>query len=227
MLLFCCIFDNMIIVNKKLKQRAQVVEAYLNKLYPSPACELYFTNEFELLVAVILSAQCTDKRVNKITPSLFAKYPKPEDFAYMDQKKLEKLIFSCGFYSAKAKAIIEASRDIVEKFDSKVPQNREDLMTLRGVGRKTANVILSVAFGKPAIAVDTHVYRIAKRFGLSKGETVWQVEQDLMKLFEEKNWAKLHYQMVLFGRYNSPARGKSDWKEKFEEFEKEYFTKKG
>lgn len=212
-------------MNKKIKQRAKVVEAYLNSIYPSPACELYFTNEFELLVAVILSAQCTDKRVNKITPSLFKKYPNPQSFANLEQKELEKQIFSCGFYSAKAKSIIEASRDIIKNFGGKVPQTLEELTSLRGVGRKTANVILSVAFGKPAIAVDTHVFRMAKRFGLSSGKNVWQVEKDLMELFKEENWAKIHYQMVLFGRYNSPARGKSDWQEKFLQFEKDFLIK--
>lgn len=207
---------------KQRKIRALVVKAYLDKLFPSPVCELNFSNNFELLVAVILSAQCTDKRVNKITPNLFQKFSTPQDFAVMEQKELEKLIFSCGFYQNKAKSIISASKDIVAKFNGQVPNNYEELISLGGVGRKTANVILSVGFGFPAIAVDTHVFRVSKRLGLTSGKNVLTCENDLMDLFEKKDWAKLHYQMVLYGRYYCKARGNDDWKNDFLQFEKKY-----
>jgi len=207
---------------KQRKIRAVVVKAYLDKLFPFPVCELNFSNNFELLIAVILSAQCTDKRVNKITPVLFQKYSTPQAFAQMEQKELEKLIFSCGFYTNKAKSIISASKDIVNKFNGNVPSTFEELITLRGVGRKTANVILSVAFKVPAIAVDTHVFRVSKKLGLTEAENVLTCENDLMNLFEKKDWAKLHYQMVLYGRYHCKARGNDGWKTDFLQFESQF-----
>lgn len=204
------------------KQRAKVVKAYLDKLYPTAWCELDFTTTFELLVAVILSAQCTDKRVNKITKSLFEKYNTPQAFIEIKQEELEKLIFSCGFYAQKAKSIKEASKDIVGKFNGQVPSTMEELTSLRGVGRKTANVVLSVAFNQPAIAVDTHVFRVAKRLGLSSGKNVLQVEKDLMSLFDKNDWSRLHSQMVLYGRYNCKASDKEGWKKEFYDFEEKY-----
>lgn len=207
-------------INKK--QRAKVVKAYLDKLYPTAWCELDYTTNFELLVAVILSAQCTDKRVNQVTKELFKTHSTPQDFVEISQEELEKKVFSCGFYSQKSKSIKEASKDIIEKFGGQVPNTLKDLTSLRGVGRKTANVVLSVAFSKPAIAVDTHVFRVAKRLGLSEGKNVLQVEKDLMELFEEKDWSRLHSQMVLYGRYNSKATDKEGWKEDFYNFEKEF-----
>ena len=219
--LFCliCYYCAMKITKQK---KAEIVKAYLDTLYPDPKCELNFNSNFQLLVAVVLSAQCTDKRVNEVTPVLFEKYPNPRALANAKQEDVEKIIYSCGFYTQKAKSIIEASKDITTKFNGQVPDNLQDLTSLRGVGRKTANVVLSVAFKKPAIAVDTHVFRMAKRFGLSNGKTVWEVEKDLMKLFKQEDWAKLHYQLVLYGRYKSKARGKSDWEEEFLSFQKKY-----
>jgi endonuclease-3 len=190
-------------------------------LFPNPKCELDFSNNFELLVAVILSAQCTDKRVNKVTPQLFAKFPTPHDFAVAKQEDVEKMIYSCGFYAQKAKSIISASKDIIQKFDGQVPSTFEQLTSLRGVGRKTANVVLSVAFNQPAIAVDTHVFRVAHRLGLSNANTPLGVEKDLMKLFKPSSWSKIHYQMVLFGRYYCKARGSNEWQKDFLEFEKQ------
>lgn len=211
--------------NKK-KQRAEVVKAYLDKLYPQAWCELDYRTNFQLLVAVILSAQCTDKRVNLITEQLFKTHNTPQDFVKISQEELEKKIYSCGFYSQKSKSIKQASKDIIEKFGGQVPNTLQDLTSLRGVGRKTANVMLSVAFGVPAIAVDTHVFRVAKRLELSKGKNVNEVEQDLMALFDKKDWSRLHSQMVLYGRYNSKATDKEGWKQDFFDFEKEYLKNK-
>lgn len=207
---------------KQRNIRAKVVKAYLDKLFPYPVCELKFSNNFELLIAVILSAQCTDKRVNKITPILFKKYKTPNDFAVAEQKDIEKLIYSCGFYTVKSKAIISASNDIVNKFNGEVPNEFDKLTSLRGVGRKTANVVMSVAFSKPAIAVDTHVFRVSKRLELTNAKNVLECEKDLMELFDKKDWSKLHYQMVLYGRYYCKARGNDNWKKDFDDFEKKY-----
>lgn len=182
------------------------IKNYLNQLYPNPVCELNFGNDFELLVAVVLSAQCTDKRVNQVTEHLFEKYKKIEDFANADVLELEKDIYSCGFYKNKAKNIKLLSNQILTLFDGKVPNNFKDLTSLAGVGRKTANVVLSVAFNKNAIAVDTHVFRVSKRLGLSSEKTPEKTEQSLRKIFDEKDWSKLHYQMVLFGRYVCKAK---------------------
>lgn len=184
----------------KSKEEKIFILDELKKLYPNPNCELDFTTNFELLVAVILSAQCTDKRVNLVTPNLFARANTPEQMAEIPQKELEQIIYSCGFYAAKAANIIACSKKLVSDFGGEVPQTREELCTLAGVGRKTANVILSVAFDKPAIAVDTHVFRVANRLGVVQEKSPEATEFALMKEFEEKEWAKLHYRMVLFGR---------------------------
>ena len=173
---------------------------YLEELFPEPACELKFNSRFELLVSVILSAQCTDKRVNMVTKELFKKYNTPKDFANLKQEELEKEIKSCGFYHNKAKNIISCSKDILERFNGKVPGNIDDLMTLAGVGKKTANVVYSVGFGGDAIAVDTHVFRVSNRLGI-KSKNPLECEAKLQKLVPKQNWSKVHHQMVLFGRY--------------------------
>lgn len=178
----------------------KVVER-LVELYPNPVCELNFSTPFELLVAVILSAQCTDKRVNQITKTLFKEYNKPQDFAEMNQSLLESKIYSCGFYRNKAKNIISASKDIVEKHKGVLPSTYEKLIKLDGVGRKTASVILSVAFDIPAIAVDTHVFRLSKRLGLADEKTPDKTQDALEKVFPKKHWTKGHYALVLHGRY--------------------------
>lgn len=177
---------------------------YLNQLFPVAKCELKFNSTFELLIAVILSAQCTDKRVNLVTEKLFQEYNTPQDFANMSQKLLEKKIHSCGFYHNKAKNIISASKQIVEKFAGQVPSNYDDLLSLAGVGRKTANVVSSNAFGNNVIAVDTHVLRVSNRLGFTNSKNPNVCEKDLTKKFE-KDLDILHHKMVLFGRYYCKA----------------------
>ena len=177
---------------------------YLEELFPEPACELKFNSKFELLVSVILSAQCTDKRVNMVTSELFKKYNTPKDFAGLKQEELENMIKSCGFYHNKAKNIISCSKDILERFNGNVPNNVDDLMSLAGVGKKTANVVFSVGFGGDAIAVDTHVFRVSNRLGI-KSKNPLECEAKLQKLVPKQNWSKVHHQMVLFGRYNCKA----------------------
>lgn len=178
----------------------------LNKLFPDASCELEHKSNFELLVSVILSAQCTDKRVNDVTKKLFKVANTPEEFAKMPLEKLEKLIYSCGFYHNKAKNIIAASKDICEKFNGEVPQNYDDLVSLAGVGNKTANVMTSVAFGGDAFAVDTHVLRIANRLKLVDTNSPDKCMNELKTIFNQKDWSRLHYQMVLFGRYKCKSQ---------------------
>lgn len=187
-------------------RKNEEIKSYLKKLFPKAEIELEFNSDFELLVAVILSAQCTDKRVNIVTRKLFENYNKPVDLAKISQEKLEEIIKPCGFYHNKATAIIETSKDILKKYNGVVPLNREDLMTLKGVGRKTANVVLSTLINFPAIAVDTHVFRVSKRLGISNAKNVIDCEKDLMNFFDKNDWAKLHYLLVLFGRYYCKAK---------------------
>lgn len=173
----------------------------LKEKFPSPSCELKFKNNYELLISVILSAQCTDKRVNLVTPNLFKAYPTVFDMAKAKQKDLEEIIRPCGFFHNKAKNIIGACKDISEKFNGEIPNDYESLLSLSGVGRKTANVVLSVGFGKDAIAVDTHVYRVSKRLCLAKENTPEKVEKELQKVLPQNIWSEMHFLMVLFGRY--------------------------
>ncbi|WP_330375801.1 endonuclease III [Peptoclostridium acidaminophilum] len=174
--------------------------------YPDAKCELSHNTPFELLVATILSAQCTDVRVNIITSDLFKMYNKPDDFASMELEKLEELIRSCGFYKNKAKNIIGASQMIIESFAGNVPDRIEELLKLPGVGRKTANVVLSNAFSKPAIAVDTHVFRVSKRIGLASGNTPDEVERELMKAIPVSMWSLAHHLLIFHGRRRCAAR---------------------
>ena len=178
----------------------------LNAKFEAPECELNFNSTFELLVAVILSAQCTDKRVNLVTEKLFKLYNTPKDFAKLENSELEKLIYSCGFYKNKAKNIINMSKSLTQRFNGVVPNTLEELESLDGVGRKTANVVLSVAYNKNAIAVDTHVFRVSRRLNLSKSNNVLGVEKDLMKAFDENLWGRLHHMLVLFGRYTCKSQ---------------------
>ncbi len=172
----------------------------LERIYPDAKPALMFRSAYELLVAVILSAQCTDERVNKVTQKLFEKHNTPETMLQLSQEELEKYIFSCGFYRNKAAHILSASKDILEKFGGQVPDTLEDLQKLAGVGRKTANVVYSVAFGGAAIAVDTHVFRVANRTGLATGNTPEKVEEGLMKTIPKENWAKAHHWLIWHGR---------------------------
>ena len=177
----------------------------LEKTVGDAVCELNYSTDFELLVAVILSAQCTDKRVNLVTRELFKTHNKPQDFVEISQEELEEKIHSCGFYRNKAKSIKEASKAIVENYGGSVPSNFEELTTLAGVGRKTANVMISEAFKGDAFAVDTHVLRISNRLGLVKTDNPDKCEEKLKSVFPKELWSKLHYQMVLFGRYHCKA----------------------
>ena len=178
----------------------------LHNAYPEASCELEYGNEFELLVSVILSAQCTDKRVNIVTRELFKVADTPQAFCDMDVSRLEDMIKSCGLYKNKAANIKACCRQIVDKYGGRVPRTMDELLTLAGVGRKTANVMLSVAFGEPAIAVDTHVYRVAHRLGLSKGKTPDDVERDLCAAFDPKDYRDVHFLLIRHGRDCCHAR---------------------
>ena len=174
--------------------------AELERLYKGAKPALHYKSPYELLIAVILSAQCTDERVNKVTAVLFQKYSTPQEMLSLTQAELEKYIFSCGFYRMKAAHILSASRDILERFHGEVPRTVEELTTLAGVGKKTANVVYSVAFGGDAIAVDTHVFRVSNRLGLAKGNTPQKVEADLNKAIPKKDWSSAHHWLIWHGR---------------------------
>lgn len=178
------------------------VMAYFDQNFADAKCELRYSSPYQLLVAVILSAQCTDKRVNQVTKQLFKLAPTPEKMIKLGEHKLKQIIHSCGFYNNKSKAIISATTSILTKFNGQVPNNMNDLCSLEGVGRKTANVVLAEAFNKPSIAVDTHVHRISKRLGLTKTtSTPEQCEYDLLKIVPLSKQSKFHIQAVWFGRY--------------------------
>ena len=178
----------------------------LAKDFPSPKSELHFENAFQLLVAVILSAQCTDKRVNLITPALFACAPDAKSMAAMPVERLEQLIHSCGFYHSKARYLKEMSQDLLDRFGGQVPDSIEQLRTLAGVGRKTANVVYAVAFGGQAIAVDTHVYRVSNRLGIADAKNVLDTEKQLMQAIPQYMWADSHHYLLLHGRYVCKAQ---------------------
>lgn len=188
------------------KQRAQRICRGLAKLYPDAHCALDFENPLQLLIATILSAQCTDVRVNLVTPALFARYPDAQAFADADIGALEKAIQSTGFFRNKAKNIKACCRILVEKHGGLVPGTMEELVPLPGVGRKTANVILGNAFGVPGITVDTHVGRLARRMGLTKHEDPVKVEKDLMELVRQKDWTMFSHRMIFHGRRVCAAR---------------------
>ena len=184
------------------KEKVELIVAYLDELFPEAHCELLHSNELELLIAVVLSAQTTDQSVNKITPSLFSKYKTVEDYANAALEDLQNDIRSIGLYRNKAKSIKGLANDIMTRFQGVVPSTKEELETLPGVGRKTANVVGAEAFNIPGIAVDTHVERIAKRLGFAKKEdSVLVVENKLMKAIAKERWIKTHHQFIFFGRY--------------------------
>ncbi|GHV01847.1 endonuclease III [Clostridia bacterium] len=178
----------------------------LRQTYPDAVCELDFGTPFQLLTAVILSAQCTDKRVNQVTPGLFEKYPGPAEMAAIEEEELKRIIHSCGFYNMKARHLIAASRDIIERFGGKVPDNIADLMTLAGVGRKTANVVYAVAFRGQAIAVDTHVFRVSNRLGLARADNVYDTEMQLRDAIDPKLYADSHHLLLFLGRYTCKSQ---------------------
>ena len=172
----------------------------LARLYPDAQPALHFKSPYELLVAVILSAQCTDERVNKVTQVLFEKYDTSEKMVTLTQEELERYIFSCGFYRNKAAHILSASHDILEKFGGEVPTTLDELKTLAGVGQKTANVVYAVAFGGDAIAVDTHVFRVSNRLGIAEGNTPAKVEEGLCAAIPKELWSKAHHYLIYHGR---------------------------
>lgn len=190
----------------KVKKANEIVKAF-KKEYPNAKTELKYSNPFQLLIATILSAQTTDVVVNKVTPVLFERYPDVYSIAKADLRDVEEIIKSTGFYHQKAKYIIETSRIIMERFNGRVPDKMGELLQLKGVSRKTANVVLSNAFGKAeGIVVDTHVKRVSKRIGLTQNSDPYRIEEDLMKIFERKDWAFISNAMVLHGRYVCKAR---------------------
>lgn len=181
-------------------QIARKIQRILNHLFPDPPIPLHHRDSYTLLIAVLLSAQCTDARVNMVTPLLFNRASSPQAMCKLSIKEIQEIIHSCGLAPQKAKAIWELSRIILNKFDGKVPQTFEELESLPGVGHKTASVVMAHAFNKPAFPVDTHIHRCAKRWGLSSGKNVKETEKDLKALFPEKDWIDLHLQMIYFAR---------------------------
>lgn len=185
---------------------AKKIAKILDEHFPSPPIPLHHKDAYTLLIAVLLSAQCTDERVNKVTPALFAKASTPKQMIKLSVAEIEELIRSCGLSKRKAESIWSLSKILVEKYHGKVPKSFEELEELPGVGHKTASVVMSQAFNVPAMAVDTHIHRCAKRWGLSSGKSVEQTEADLKRLFPKDTWNKLHLQIIYFGRAFCPAR---------------------
>lgn len=185
---------------------AKAVLAELERLYPNARPALEYQSDYELLVAVVLSAQCTDERVNKVTRELFKNHNTPEGMLRLSQEELEGYIFSCGLYRSKAQHILSASRDIVERFSGRVPSNMTDLRSLAGVGQKTANVVYSVAFGGDAIAVDTHVFRVSNRLGLACADTPFKTEEQLKQVIPQEDWSRAHHWLIFHGRQVCHAR---------------------
>jgi len=191
----------------KRAEKAERIRKQLDRAYPDPPIPLDHRDPFTLLVAVLLSAQCTDVRVNQVTPKLFALASTPEGMAKQSAEKIRAIIRPCGLSPQKSRAIAELSRILVDQHAGCVPSRFEDLEALPGVGHKTASVVMTQAFGYPAFPVDTHVHRLAARWGLSNGTTVQRTERDLKRLFPEASWGKLHLQMIFYGRESCPARG--------------------
>ena len=185
-----------------MEQKINLILEFFNSKFPDAKCELNYSSPYQLLIAVILSAQCTDKRVNIVSKELFKLAPTPEKMLELGEDKLKQIIHSCGFYNNKSKSILSATKDIISNFKGVVPDTMEELCLLSGVGRKTANVVLAEAFNIPSIAVDTHVHRISKRLGLtSEKSTPEKCEQDLLKIVPLDKQSKFHIQAVWFGRY--------------------------
>ena len=188
------------------KQKAKIILRILNKTYPKVPIPLNYKNTFTLLVSVLLSAQCTDVNVNNVTKDIYPKYNRPQHFVKLGRRKIEKLINKIGIFRIKAKSIYNLSKILVEKYKSKVPKTYEELESLPGVGHKTASVVMSQAFGYAAFPVDTHIHRLAQRWGLTNGKNVVQTEKDLKNIFPKKNWNKLHLQIIWYGREYCKAR---------------------
>ena len=189
-----------------VEDKAKIIIKILNKIYPKTPIPLTSKNTFTLLISVLLSAQCTDVNVNNVTKNIYPKYYKPEHFVKLGRKKIEKLIKKIGIFRVKAKSVYLMSKQILEKHRGKVPKTFEELEKLPGVGHKTASVVMSQGFGYPAFAVDTHIHRLAQRWGLTNGKNVTQTEKDLKRIFPKKNWSKLHLQIIFYGRQFCKAR---------------------
>ncbi len=187
-------------------QRAKKILNILNKTYPKIKVPLKSRNVFTLLISVLLSAQCTDVNVNNVTKNIYPRYYKPQHFIKLGRKKIEILIKKIGIFRIKSKSIYNLSKILVKKFDGKVPKTYVELESLPGVGHKTASVVMSQGFGKPAFPVDTHIHRLAQRWGLTNGKSVTKTEEDLKRLFPKKNWNKLHLQIIYYGREYCKAR---------------------
>jgi len=188
------------------KEKAKQILKILNKIYPTTPIPLKHRNKFTLLTSVLLSAQCTDLNVNNVTRGIYPKYNKPEHFVRLGRKRIERLIKSIGIFRVKAKSIYLMSKQLLEKHNGNVPKTFEELEKLPGVGHKTASVVMSQGFGFPAFAVDTHIHRLAQRWGLTNGKNVVQTEKDLKKIFPKKTWSKLHLQIIYYGREHCQAR---------------------
>lgn len=193
-------------VSRQKRERAEEMLRRLRERYPDAECALHHQNPWQLLCATILSAQCTDARVNVVTPHLFARYPDADSLAAADNDDVEALVKSTGFYREKTKSLISMSQDIVARFDGRVPETMEELTSLRGVGRKTANVLIGVAFGGDGVVVDTHVKRIARRLGWTRETDPVKIEQDLMALHARSVWTQLGHTLIIHGRTLCPAR---------------------
>ena len=187
-------------------QRAKSISKILDRIYPKIKVPLKSRNIFTLLISVLLSAQCTDVNVNNVTKNIYPKYYRPVHFKNLGRKKIEKLIKKIGIFRVKSKSIYNLSKLLIEKHQGKVPKNFEDLEKLPGVGHKTASVVMSQGFGYPTFPVDTHIHRLAQRWGLTSGKNVLQTEKDLKRLFPKKNWNKLHLQIIYYGREYCKAR---------------------
>ncbi len=197
------------------KKRAAKITKILRKLFPNPKIALTYSNNWELLVAVELSAQCTDKKVNQVTPALFKRYPKLSDYVKARPREFEKDIYQCGFYRAKTRNILAAAKVVKERFRGKLPKTMKEMVTIPGVGRKSANVILGNAYGVvEGIAVDTHVKRLAKWLGLTKHTDPVKIERDLMKIVPKKDWFNITYLLIDYGRKYCPARAHDHIKKK-------------
>jgi endonuclease-3 len=188
------------------KEKAKIVLKILNKIYTEVPIPLNYRNTFTLLVSVLLSAQCTDVNVNNVTKNIYSKYNQPKHFVKLGRKKIEKLINKIGIFRVKAKSIYYLSKILIEKHKGKVPKSYEELERLPGVGHKTASVVMSQGFGFPAFPVDTHIHRLAQRWGLTNGKNVIQTEIDLKSIFPRKSWNKLHLQIIWYGRQYCKAR---------------------
>ena len=186
--------------------KVKIILKILNKIYPKTPVPLKHRNNFTLLISVLLSAQCTDVNVNNVTKNIYPKHNKPEHFVKLGRKKIERLIRSIGIFRIKAKSIYNLSKTLVEKYKGKVPKTFEELEELPGVGHKTASVVMAQGFGHPAFPVDTHIHRLAQRWGLTNGKNVVQTEKDLKRIFPMKYWNKLHLQIIFYGREYCKAR---------------------